>query len=137
MAFSGTGKIWINGELIEWANAKIHIASHVIHYGSSVFEGIRAYETPNGTSVLRLDRHVQRMLDSCKIARLDCPYGYEELMDAIRENRILSLWAQLLPRPVTQLGGVHEADAELLPLGDGRVLALKVDSIVELVEVLR
>jgi len=78
--------IWMNGKFVPFEEATIHVLSHVIHYGSSVFEGIRAYATPKGTAVFRLDRHVQRMLDSCKIARIDCPYLYDELMDAVRET---------------------------------------------------
>ena len=78
--------IWMNGKFVPSEDAKIHVLSHVIHYGSSVFEGIRAYATPRGTAAFRLDRHVQRLLDSCKIARLDCPYLFDELMDAVRET---------------------------------------------------
>ena len=78
--------IWMNGKFVPFEEATIHVLSHVVHYGSSVFEGIRAYATPKGTSVFRLDRHVQRMLDSCKIARIECPYLYDELMDAVRET---------------------------------------------------
>ena len=86
MARDGNGVIWMNGKFVLFEDAKIHILSHVVHYGSSVFEGIRAYATPGGTAVFRLDRHVQRMLDSCKIVRMEFPYGYEDLMDAIRET---------------------------------------------------
>jgi len=78
--------IWMNGKFVPFEEATIHVLSHVVHYGSSVFEGIRAYATPKGTAVFRLDRHVQRMLDSCKIARIECPYLYDELMDAVRES---------------------------------------------------
>ena len=59
MSLAGTGKIWMNGKLVEWADAKIHIASHVIHYGSGVFEGARCYETPKGSAVFRLDAHMR------------------------------------------------------------------------------
>ncbi len=86
MARDSNGVIWMNGKFVPYEDAKIHVLSHVVHYGSSVFEGIRAYATRGGTAVFRLDRHVQRMLDSCKIARLDCPYGYDDLMEAIRET---------------------------------------------------
>jgi branched-chain amino acid aminotransferase len=81
-----SGVIWMNGKFVAFEDAKIHVLSHVVHYGSSVFEGIRAYDTPGGTAVFRLDRHAQRMLDSCKIARMDCPYSYDELMEAIKET---------------------------------------------------
>ncbi len=75
MAREANGMIWMNGKFVAYEDAKIHVLSHVVHYGSSVFEGIRTYATPTGAAVFRLDRHVQRMLDSCKIARLDGPYG--------------------------------------------------------------
>ena len=82
--------IWMNGKFIDFEDAKIHILSHVIHYGSSVFEGIRAYDTPRGTAVFRLDRHIQRLIDSCKIARMVPTFSYDELMEAtkatVREN---------------------------------------------------
>jgi len=86
MARDSGGMIWMNGKFVPYEDAKIHVLSHVVHYGSSVFEGIRAYATPSGIAVFRLDRHVQRMLDSCKIARLACPYNHDELMDAIRDT---------------------------------------------------
>jgi len=82
--------IWMNGKFIDFEDAKIHILSHVVHYGSSVFEGIRAYDTPRGTAIFRLDRHMQRLIDSCKIARMMPTFGYDELMEAtkatVREN---------------------------------------------------
>ena len=82
--------IWMNGKFIAFEDAKIHILSHVVHYGSSVFEGIRAYDTPRGTAIFRLDRHVQRLIDSCKIARMMPTFGFDELMEAtkatVREN---------------------------------------------------
>jgi len=86
MARESNAVIWMNGKFVPYEDAKIHVLSHVVHYGSSTFEGIRAYATPGGTSVFRLDRHVQRLIDSCKIARIECPYLYDELMDAIRET---------------------------------------------------
>ncbi len=78
--------IWMNGKFVPYEEATIHVLSHVVHYGSSTFEGIRAYATPRGTAVFRLDKHIQRLLDSCKIARIDCPYSYDELMEATRET---------------------------------------------------
>ena len=73
MAFAGTGKIWMNGKLVEWKDANIHVASHVIHYGSGVFEGARVYDTPKGSAILRLDAHMARLIASAKIYRMDCP----------------------------------------------------------------
>ncbi len=76
-------KIWMNGELVDWNDAKIHILSHVIHYGSSTFEGIRCYETSKGPAVLFLDEHIKRLYDSSKIYRIEIPYSMQELKDAV------------------------------------------------------
>jgi branched-chain amino acid aminotransferase len=79
MPFPGTGKIWMNGKLVEWKDATIHVASHVIHYGSGVFEGARAYDTPKGSAILRLDAHMKRLLASAKVYRMDSPYTQDLL----------------------------------------------------------
>ena len=71
MAFPGTGKIWMNGSLVDWEDAKIHIASHVVHYGSGVFEGARCYDTQAGRACFRLDAHMRRLIDSARIYRMD------------------------------------------------------------------
>ncbi|HZE18742.1 MAG TPA: branched-chain amino acid transaminase [Candidatus Angelobacter sp.] len=104
MAREANGMIWMNGKFVAYEDAKIHVLSHVVHYGSSVFEGIRAYAAPSGAAVFRLDRHVQRMLDSCKIARLNCPYGYEALMDAVRETVRMNGGGACYIRPVVYRG---------------------------------
>jgi branched-chain amino acid aminotransferase len=80
-----TDKIWHNGRFIAWNDAKIHVLSHVVNYGSSVFEGIRCYATPNGPAVFRLHEHVRRMADSAKIYRMDLPYTQAELAEAMLE----------------------------------------------------
>ena len=67
----GEGKIWLNGDLVDWADAKVHVLSHALHYGSSVFEGIRCYNTKKGPAIFRLDEHVKRLVDSAKIYRMD------------------------------------------------------------------
>ena len=77
--------IWRNGEFINWEDATVHITAHAIHYGSSVFEGIRAYETPDGPAVFRLQPHTQRLVTGCKVARIEQPYTAEELDDVIVE----------------------------------------------------
>ena len=71
MPIQTTSKIWHNGNLIPWEQATLHVMSHVIHYGSSVFEGIRCYRQPQGSAVFRLPEHMQRMLDSAKIYRME------------------------------------------------------------------
>jgi branched-chain amino acid aminotransferase len=80
-----TEKIWRNGTFIPWQEATIHVLSHVVSYGSSVFEGIRCYDTPSGPAVFRLREHVRRMADSAKIYRMDLPFEQEVLCDALCE----------------------------------------------------
>ena len=74
--------VWKNGEVIKWEDARIHVMSHVVHYGSSVFEGIRCYNTSQGSAVFRLPEHIQRLLNSAKIYRMDPPYTREEVTNA-------------------------------------------------------
>jgi branched-chain amino acid aminotransferase len=83
MPIQPTEKIWRNGQLIPWEQANIHVMSHVIHYGSSVFEGIRCYGQPSGAAVFRLPEHMQRLLDSAKIYRMPLPYSLDELCAAV------------------------------------------------------
>jgi branched-chain amino acid aminotransferase len=82
MAFPGTGKIWMNGTLVDWADAQIHIASHIIHYGSGVFEGARCYDTVHGPACFRLDAHMRRLLDSARIYRMEPAFDQQTLTDA-------------------------------------------------------
>ena len=77
-----TAKIWRDGELVAWQDANIHVMSHVVHYGSSVFEGIRCYETPSGGAVFRLRDHMRRLHDSCKIYRMPMKWSVDELIQA-------------------------------------------------------
>ncbi|MBI4482270.1 MAG: branched-chain amino acid transaminase [Acidobacteria bacterium] len=85
-------KIWHNGQLIAWEDATVHVMSHTIHYGSSLFEGIRCYKTSRGPAVFRLDRHVERLFDSCKIYRMDVPFSEGEIgqaiLDIVRANHL-------------------------------------------------
>jgi branched-chain amino acid aminotransferase len=83
MPIQTTSKIWHNGNLIPWEQATIHVMSHVVHYGSSVFEGIRCYAQPHGSAVFRLPEHMQRLLDSAKIYRMQLPYTLDELCAAV------------------------------------------------------
>lgn len=87
-----TEKIWYNGRFIPWNDAKIHVLSHVISYGSSVFEGIRCYDTPRGPAIFRAREHAQRLLDSAKIYRMELPYDVDELVagfvDTVRESKL-------------------------------------------------
>lgn len=96
--------IWMDGDLVPWKDAKIHILSHVVHYGSSVFEGMRAYSTPKGTALFRLREHVERLFNSAKIYRMEIPFTVEEIEDAIiqvvRKNDLGSAYI----RPVVYRG---------------------------------
>ena len=87
-----TDKIWHNGRLIPWNDATIHVLSHVVSYGSSVFEGIRCYETERGPAIFRAQDHARRLLDSAKIYRMELPYSVDQLtsamVDVVRENKL-------------------------------------------------
>jgi branched-chain amino acid aminotransferase len=85
MPIQATTHIWHNGELIPWDKAQIHVMSHVVHYGSSVFEGIRCYTQPTGASVFRLPEHMQRLIDSAKIYRMPLPYTVDQLCTAVTD----------------------------------------------------
>jgi branched-chain amino acid aminotransferase len=109
MSFTGTGKIWMNGKLVEWKDATIHIASHVIHYGSGVFEGARCYETPKGSACFRLDEHLKRLQNSAKIYRMEYPLDLAGWRDAvlqtIRANQMKACYIRpLLYRGYDMLG---------------------------------
>src|SRR5690349_6151173 len=80
-----TEKIWHNGKFIAWDEARIHVLSHVVSYGSSVFEGIRCYETAAGPAIFRLRDHLRRMFDSAKIYRIDIPFTLDEVGEACVE----------------------------------------------------
>ena len=80
-----TEKIWMNGELIDWADAKVHVGVHGLHYGSGVFEGIRCYDTEEGPAVFRLAEHLQRLRDSARLLYMEIPFSVEELREACHE----------------------------------------------------
>jgi branched-chain amino acid aminotransferase len=80
-----TEKIWMNGELVDWADAKVHVGVHGLHYGSGVFEGIRCYETANGPAVFRLRDHLRRLHDSARLLYMEIPYSIDELAEASHE----------------------------------------------------
>ena len=106
-----TAKIWMNGELVDWADATVHVGVHGLHYGTGVFEGIRAYETPKGPAVFRLAEHMQRLHDSAKLLYMELPYTVEELRSATHELvRANGLPAAYI-RPIAFFGygslGVH------------------------------
>ena len=80
-----TNKIWMNGELVDWADATVHVGAHGLHYGSGVFEGIRAYDASGGTAVFRLTDHLERLHTSAKLLYMEIPYSVDELKAATWE----------------------------------------------------
>jgi branched-chain amino acid aminotransferase len=106
-----TEKIWMNGELIDWADAKIHIGAHGLHYGSGVFEGIRCYETENGPAVFRLTDHLKRLHNSAQLLYMELPYSVEDLRLACHEVVGANGLAECYLRPLAFYGygelGVH------------------------------
>ncbi len=96
MPIQKVDKIWTNGQMVNWDDAKVHILTHALHYGSGVFEGIRAYETIKGTAGFRLTDHMKRLEQSAKIYLMDLPYSVEELVEAtkelIRANKLKSCY---------------------------------------------
>jgi len=86
MAIQKTDKIWHNGKLINWEDATIHVMSHVVHYGSSVFEGIRCYSLPSGPAIFRATEHIQRLVDSAKVYRIDVPFTRDEIIKGMVET---------------------------------------------------
>jgi branched-chain amino acid aminotransferase len=97
-------KIWFNGTLVNWDEAKIHVLSHVIHYGSSWFEGIRCYDTKKGSAVFRLDAHLRRLYDSTKIYRTEIPFQEQQLTEAIKQTIIANNLKSCYIRPVVYRG---------------------------------
>ena len=116
MAIPKTEWIWQNGQFVKWDDANVHITTHALHYGSSVFEGLRAYETKSGPAILGLAPHVQRLFDSCRIMRMDLPYTQEKVSDLIietvRRNKLKSCYI----RPLVYKGsGTIALDARNSP----------------------
>jgi branched-chain amino acid aminotransferase len=115
--FKPTRWVWRNGEFIPWESATLHVISHVVHYGSSVFEGIRCYETSEGPRVFRLDDHIRRLHDSCKIYRMPLEYDVPTLVDASCELLARNDLAEGYLRPIVIRGegaiGVHPGAARV------------------------
>jgi branched-chain amino acid aminotransferase len=97
-------KIWMNGRFIPWEEATIHVMSHVIHYGSSVFEGLRCYDTPKGPMIFRLKEHIRRLFDSAKIYRMAVPYSREEIVQACNDVIKVNNFPAAYLRPVVYRG---------------------------------
>ncbi|HAJ12084.1 MAG: branched-chain amino acid transaminase [Hydrogenophaga sp.] len=98
------GKIWMDGQMVDWRDAKIHVLTHTLHYGCGAFEGVRAYNTVNGTAIFRLEDHTRRLFNSAKILRMSVPFSQEEVNEAqkavVRENKLESCYI----RPLVWIG---------------------------------
>ena len=98
------GKIWMDGKMVEWRDAKVHVLTHTLHYGCGAFEGVRAYNTVNGTAIFRLEEHTERLFNSAKILRMHIPFSQQEAMDVQREvvraNKLESCYI----RPLVWIG---------------------------------
>jgi branched-chain amino acid aminotransferase len=99
-----TEKIWVNGELVDWADAKVHVGVHGLHYGSGVFEGIRCYETEKGPAIFRLRDHLERLGNSAKILFMELPYTLGELREATHELVAANGLASCYIRPIAFYG---------------------------------
>jgi branched-chain amino acid aminotransferase len=95
-----TAKVWRDGQFVNWDDATIHVMSHVVHYGSSVFEGIRCYETPGGPAIFRLQDHIRRLLDSCRIYRMELDHSLDMLVQACVDTVAANELRQCYLRPV-------------------------------------
>ena len=98
------GKIWMDGQMVEWRDAKVHILTHTLHYGCGAFEGVRAYNTVNGTAIFRLQEHTERLMNSAKILRMKVPFTAEQLnqaqLDVVKANNLESCYL----RPLLWIG---------------------------------
>ncbi len=105
MPITPTKKIWMDGVLVDWDQARLHVLSHGLHYGTGAFEGIRAYKTPSGVAIFRLREHMERLVRSCRILMMEIPYTVDQLCDAALEVvRINELYDGCYLRPLVYLG---------------------------------
>ena len=104
MAISKVSKIWMNGKWVAWDDAKIHILAHVAHYASSVFEGIRCYQTPRGPAIFRLEEHIDRLMMSAKIYRMETPFTRQQIRDACIECVAVNDLKECYLRPLIYRG---------------------------------
>jgi branched-chain amino acid aminotransferase len=104
MPITPTPKIWMNGELVDWDKAQVHVLTHTLHYGTGVFEGIRAYDTVDGPAVFRLTDHIVRLFHSAKIVGIDIPYTVDELVAATKETVASTGLDSCYIRPIAYLG---------------------------------
>ena len=124
MGFTGTGKVWMSGSLVAWQDATVHVASHALHYGTGVFEGLRAYDSKTGTNVFRLEPHMRRLMDSCRVYRMEPRWSQDDLsqavLDTVRENGFKSCYIRPLVYKSDELIGVrlHDISDEFTMFAD-------------------
>jgi branched-chain amino acid aminotransferase len=115
-----TEKIWMNGDLVDWDDARVHVGVHGLHYGSGVFEGVRCYDTPKGPAVFRLTEHMQRLKDSGRLINMEIPYSVDELRDATNQLLGANGLAECYIRPIAFSGfGQLGVSARRSPPGSG------------------
>ena len=105
------GEIWFNGEFVPWREAKTHVLTHTLHYGVGVFEGIRAYQTDRGPAIFRLEEHVERLLQSAHILRMDLPYSQEQIsaaiLESVRRNKLNNAYIRPMAFYGSEFLGIH------------------------------
>ena len=117
MAFPKSELIWFDGKFVPWDQATVHVGTHALHYGSSVFEGIRAYSTPKGPAIFCLDQHVNRWLESCKMVKMPMQYTHDDLRNAIIETVRVNKLASCYIRPISFRGfGGFSLDPRAYPV---------------------
>src|SRR5215475_5392842 len=104
MPITKTEKIWMDGELVDWDEARIHVLTHTLHYGCGVFEGIRAYPTESGPAVFRLTDHINRLFDSAKIFQIDIPFSPQQIVEATKTTVRVNGLPECYIRPIVYLG---------------------------------
>ena len=125
---SNENQIWFNGTMVPWSQAKVHVMTHALHYGSSIFEGMRAYSTPNGPAIFRLGLHMRRLWDSCKIYRMDIPFSLAEYTQACKDVVTINNYAKCFLRPLVWRGeGPLGLDGNANPI-NAMVLAMQWDA---------
>ncbi len=104
MPITTTPKIWMNGKLVDWDKAQVHVLTHTLHYGTGVFEGIRAYETDKGPAVIRLTEHMQRLINTAKILGMPMPYSLAELVQGVKDTVASTGLPSCYIRPIAYYG---------------------------------
>ena len=104
MAFTGNDQVWMNGSLVAWQDATVHVATHALHYGTGIFEGIRAYKTKGGSAVYRLPEHMRRLYDSCRVYRMEPKWSFDELSAAVVETVRVNGYESCYIRPLVYRG---------------------------------